>query len=97
MPKKVCVVKAMIFLVVLYECESWTIKKTEHQITDAFELGALEKTLESALDCTEIKPVHPKRNQPWIFIGRTEAEAPIPLPPDAKSRLVGKDSDARKD
>ena len=57
----------------------------------------LEKTLESPLDCKEIKPVHPKRNQPWIFIGRTEAEAPIPLPPDAKSRLVGKDSDARKD
>ena len=57
----------------------------------------LEKTLESPLDCKEIKPVNPKkRNQPWIFIGRTDAEAPILLPPDAKSQLIEKDSDAGK-
>ena len=57
----------------------------------------LEKTLESLLDCKEIKPVHPKGNQPWIFIGRTDAEAPILWPPDAKSKLIGKDPDAGKD
>ena len=60
---------------------------------------ALEKTLESLLDCKEIKPVHPKGNQPWIFIGRTdaEAEAPILWTPDVKSWLIGKDPDAGKD
>ena len=59
----------------------------------------LEKTLESPLDCKEIKPVHPKGNQPWIFIGRTDAkaEAPILWPPDAKSRLIRKDPDAGQD
>ena len=59
----------------------------------------LEKTLESPLDCKEIQPVHPKGNQSWIFIGRTdaEAEAPIIWPPDAKSWLIRKDSDAGKD
>ena len=59
----------------------------------------LEKTLESPLDSKEIQPVHPKGNQPWIFIGRTdaEAEAPVLWPPDAKSWLIGKDSDAGKD
>ena len=56
----------------------------------------LVKTLESPLDCKEIKPVNPKGNQPWIFIGRTEAEAEAPIlwPPDTKSWLIGKDSDA---
>ena len=58
---KVCLVKAMIFPVVMYGCDSWTIKKAERQRTDAFEL--LEKTLESPLNCKEIKPVHPKENQ----------------------------------
>ena len=59
----------------------------------------LEKTLESPLDCKEIQPVHPKGNQPCIFIGRTdaEAEALILWPPDAKSQLTGKDSDAGTD
>ena len=59
----------------------------------------LEKTLESPMDFKEIKPVNPKGNQPWIFIGRTdaEAEAPIHWPPDAKNWLIGKDSDAGKD
>ena len=59
----------------------------------------LEKTLESPLDCKEIQPVHPKRNQPWIFIGRTDAEAESPIlwPPDSKNWLIWKDSDAGKD
>ena len=59
----------------------------------------LEKTLESLLDSKEIKPVNPKGNQPWIFFGRTdaEAEAPILWPPGVKSQLIGKDPDARKD
>ena len=59
----------------------------------------LEKTLESPLDSKEIKPVNPKGNQPWIFIGRidTEAEAPILGPPDVKSQLIWKDADAGKD
>ena len=57
------------------------------------------RTLESPLDCKEIKPVNPKGNQPWIFIGRTdaEAEAPILWPPDVKNQLIGKDPDPRKD
>ena len=59
----------------------------------------LEKTLESPLDCKEIKPVNPKGHQPWIFSGRTDAEAEVPIlwPPDAKSWLTGKDPDAGKD
>ena len=60
---KVCIVRAMVFLVVMYECESWTINKAEHQRTDIFELPVLEKTLESPLDCKEIQQVHPKVNQ----------------------------------
>ena len=59
----------------------------------------LEKTLESPLDCEEIQPVHPKGDQSWIFIGRTDAEdeAPILWPPDMKNWLIGKDPDAGKD
>ena len=59
----------------------------------------LEKTLESPLDSKEIKPVHPKVNQPWIFIGRTDAEAETPIlwPPDTKNWFTGKDPDAGKD
>ena len=61
--------------------------------------GVLEKTPESSLDCKEIKPDNPKRNQPWVFIGRTDAEteAPILWPPDAKNSLIRKDPDAEKD
>ena len=64
-----------------------------------FQTGMLEKTFESPLDSKEIKPVNPKGNQPWIFIGMTDAEAKAPIfwPPDAKSWLIGKDSDAGKD
>ena len=59
----------------------------------------LEKTFESPLDCKEIKPVHPKGNQSWIFIGRTDAESETPIlwPPDVKNWLIGKDLDAGKD
>ena len=59
----------------------------------------LEKTLESPLDCMEIQPIHPKGDQSWVFIGRTDAEAEVPILwlPDAKSQLIGKDADAGKD
>ena len=82
---KVCLVKAMVFSVVMYGCESWIIKKAECRRIDAFEL--LGKTLESPLDCKEIQPVHPKGDQSWVFIGRTdvEAETPVLWPPHAKS------------
>ena len=80
---KVCLVKAMVFPMVMYGCESWTVKKAGHRRIDAFEL--LEKTLESPLDCREIQPV--KGDQSWVFIGKTDAEAETPVlwPPDAKS------------
>ena len=85
LPTKVRLVKVMVFPVVIYGCESWTVKKAERQRIDAFEL-VLEKTLESPLDCKEVQPVHPKGDQSWVFIGRTdEAESPIFWPPDAKS------------
>ena len=73
-------------------------KKSECQTIDTFELWCWRRTLESPLDCNEIKLVNPKGNQPWIFIGRTdaEAEAPILWPPDAKIWLTGKDPDAGK-
>ena len=83
---KVRLVKAMVFPVVVYGCESWIIKKAQRRRIAAFELW-LEKTLESPLDCKEVQPVHPKGNQSWVFIGRTdvEAETPILWPPDTKS------------
>ena len=98
LPIKVCLVKAMVFPVVMYGCESWTIKKAEHQRIDGFELWYWRR-LESPLDFKEIQPVQPKGNQPWIFIGRTDAEveAPILWPPDVKNWLIGKDPDAEKD
>ena len=98
LPTKVHPVKATVFPVVMYGCESWTVKKAEHWRTDAFELWCW-RTLESPLDCKEIQPVCPKGNQSWIFIGRTDAdtETPIPWPPDTKNWLTGKDPDAGKD
>ena len=84
----------------MYRYESWTTKEAEHQRIDAFKL-VLEKTLQSPLD-NKIKPVNPKGNQPWIFIGRSDAdadadaEAPILWPLDAKSWFIGKDPDAGK-
>ena len=73
--------------------ESWALKNW------CFWTVVLEKTLESPLDCMEIQPVHPKGNQPWIFIGRTDAEAETPKlwPPDVKNWVIGQDPDAGKD
>ena len=84
LPTKVRLVKAMVFPVVMYGCESWTVKKAECRKIDAFEL---EKTLESPLDCKEIQPVHSKGNQSWMFFGRNhaKAETPVLCPPHAKS------------
>ena len=91
--------QTMIFPVVMYGSDSWTIKKAEHRRIDAFELWYWEKTLESPLDYKEIKAVNPKGNQSWIFIGRadTEADTPTLWPPDAQSWLTGKDPYAGKD
>ena len=88
----------MVFPIVTYSYESWTIKKAVPK-NWCFWTVVLKKTLESSLDSKEIKPVNLKGNQPWILIGRTDAkaEAPILWPPDAKSRLIGKDPDAGKD
>ena len=84
---KVRLVKAMVFPVVMYGCESWTMKKGEYRRTDAFELWCWRRLLKSPLDSKEIQPVHPKGDQSWVFIGRTdvEAETPILWPPDVKS------------
>ena len=95
---KVHLVKAMVFPVVMYGCESWTVKKAEHWRIDAFELWC-GVVLESPLDCKEIQSVHPKVDQSWVFIGRTdvEAETSVLWPPDMKSWLIGKDPDAGRD
>ena len=87
----------MVFPVVMYGCESWTIKSWALK-NWCFWAVVLEKTLESPLDCKEIQPVHPKGKQSWIFIGRNdaEAEAPILWPPDAKNWLIWKDPVLRK-
>ena len=73
-------------------------EKAREYMNWCFQIGVLEKTLESPLDCKEIQPVHPKGHQSWIFIGRTdaEAEAPVLWPPDVKNRLYGTDPDAGK-
>ena len=98
LPTKVRIVKAMAFPVVMYGRESWTKKKVDQVRINTFELWGW-RTLESPLDRKEIKPVHPKGNQPWIFTGRTDAEAEAPTlwPGDAKSWLAGKDPDVGKD
>ena len=87
LPTKVYLVKDMVFPVVMFRCESWTIKKAEHQRIDAFELRCWRRLLRVPFDCKEIQPVHRKGDQSWVFIGRTdvEAETPILWPPDAKS------------
>ena len=99
LPTKVRLVKAMVFPMVMYGCESWTIKKAERQRIDAFELWCFRRLFESPLDCKEIQSVHPKGYQSWVFIGRTdvEAETPILWPPYAKSWLIWKGPGAGKD
>ena len=86
LPTKVRLVKAMVFPIVTYGCESWTVKKAERRRIDVFELW-LEKTLESPLDCKEIQPVHSKGNPSWMFFGRNDAKAETPIlwPPNSKS------------
>ena len=86
LPTKVCLIKAMVFPVVMYGCERWTIKKAERRRINAFELWCWRRLLRVS-DCKEIQPVHPKGDQSWVFTGRTdvEAETPILWPPDTKS------------
>ena len=98
LPTNVHLVKVMVFPIVVYGCESWTIRKVEPK-NWCFWTAVLEKTPESPLDCKEIQPVHPKGNQSWIFTGRTFAEAKTPIlwPPDVKNWLNGKDPDVGKD
>ena len=94
---KVRIVKAIVFPVVMYGCENWTIKKSWVLKNWCLRTAVLDKTLESPLDNKEIKPVNPKENQSWIFIGRTDTVAPIFWPPDVKSWLIGKGPEAGKD
>ena len=86
LPTKVRLVKAKVFPVVMYGCESWTVKKAERRRIDAFELWCWRR-LESPLDCKEIQPVHSKGDQPWDFFGRNDAKAETPVlwPPHEKS------------
>ena len=78
LPTKVRLVKAMVFPVVMYGCESWTVKKAEHRRIDAFELWCWRKLL-SPLECREIQRVHSEGDQPWDFFGRNDAEAETPV------------------
>ena len=88
---QVRLVKAMVFPVVMYGCESWTVKKAEHRRINAFELWCWRRLLrvfnQGDSGCNEIQPVHPKGDQSWVFIGRNDAKAETPVlwPPDAKS------------
>ena len=83
---KVRLVKAMVFPVVMYGYESWTVKKAEPRRIDAFELWCWRRLLKSPLDCKEIQPVHSKGDQPWDFFGRNDAKAETPVlwPPHEK-------------
>ena len=87
LPTKVRLVKAMVFPVVMYECESWTVKKAEHRRTDAFELWCRRRLLRVPWTTRRFQPVHSKGGRPWVFFGRTDAktETPILWPPDAKN------------
>ena len=100
LPTKVHLVKAMVFPVVMYGYESWDVKKAECRRIDAFELWCCRRLLRvSPLDCREMQPVHSKGDQSWVLIGRTDAKAETPVlwPPQVKSWLIGKDSDAGRD
>ena len=99
MSTKVCLIKATVFPVVMYGCESWTIKKPQHRRIDAFELWCWRRLLRVPWTTGEIQPGHPKGVQSWVFFGRTDVEAEIPIlwPPDARNWLIRKDPDAGKD
>ena len=98
-PTKVRLVKAIVFPVVMYGCETLDYKESWMPKNWCFWTVVLEKQLESPLDCKEIKPVNPKGNHSWIFIGRTDTEAEISIlwPPDVKNWLIGKDPDTGND
>ena len=91
--------QAVVFPVVMYGCESWTIKEAKHWRIHAIELWCWKKTFESPLDSKEIQAVYPKGYQSWIFIGRTDAESETPIlwPPVVKNWPIWKDPDAGKD
>ena len=99
LPTKVCIVKALFFFFSSSHVQMWELDHKEGWALKnwCFWTVVLEKILDSPLDSKEIKPANPKGIQPWIFIGRTDTEALIPWPPDAESRLIGKDPDSRKD
>ena len=99
LPTNVWLVKAMVFPVVMYECDSWTIKKGKCWRINAFELWCWRRLLRVPWTQGDQTSQNPKGNQSWIFIGRTDAEteAPILWPPGGKSQLTGKDPDAGKD
>ena len=99
-PTKVHLVKAMVFPVVMYGCESWTIKRAERRRIDAFELWCWRRLLRVPWTARRSSWCTPKEmNESWIFVGRTDVEAEIPILwlPDAKNWLIGKDPDAEKD
>ena len=79
LPTKVRLVKATVFPVVMYGCESWTVKKAECQRIDALELWCWRRLLRGPLDCKEIQPVLSEGDQPWDFFGRNDAEAETPV------------------
>ena len=87
LPTKVCLVKAMAFPVVMYGCESWTVKKAECRRIDAFELWCWRRLLRVPWIAKEIQPVHSEGDQPWGFFGRNDvkAETPVLWPPHEKS------------
>ena len=93
LPLKFPILKAMVFPVILYRCEKWTMKKVECWRIDAFELWFWRRLLRVPWTARRSNQLIPKGSQSWIFIGRTDSEAPILWPPDAQSRLTGKDSD----
>ena len=99
LPTKVCLVKAMVFPVVMYGCESWTLKKAEHWRIDAFELWCWRRLLRVPWTARRSNQSILNPNQSWLFTGRTdvEAETPILWPPDVKNWLIGKDPDDEKD
>ena len=95
LPTKARLVKAMVFPVVMYGCESWTVKKAKHRITDAFELSCWRRLLRVPWTARRSNPSILEEIRSWVYFGRTDAKAEIPIlwPPHAKSWLIGKDSD----
>ena len=87
LPTKVCLVKAMVFPVVMYGCDSWTMKKAEHRRIDAFEVWCWRRLLRVPWTARRFQPVHSEGDQSWVFMGRTDAEAETPIlwPPEEKN------------